>query len=258
MEVIAAGGYGVIISDGKTVTKLHHKAESCMAGKNEYYIAKRVHNAFKAAHCLTTPEPLGYTMKSTTFGGKEFMCSFSMERIRGIKFGGRELLVHATLSRPDYDTELAQNQNKPVGPDNPTRGWHAGEKSLKSRTGVDPAKIAHRMGSAIVRMVMDAKVYPFDVEYLVGKKQSLIVLDFGLAELIPKEDFEDMDSLVQKLFEDGDSSHNAMGIAYDIYYPGPDSDYKKQFLAGMQAAAKSCSMRAKAEKLLEYVHNDLF
>ena len=257
MEVIAAGGYGIIVSDSKTVTKLHHKGSSCKDGQKEYFMSRRVHNALKGVHCVTTPQPLGYSMQSLEFDGQTFMCSFSMQRIRGIKIGRREMLVHATLSRPGYDQELGQNQNMPVGPGNPTRGWHAGEDRLQARAGVAPGKVAQRMGAAIVHMVIDAHIYPFDVEYLVGEKQSLVVLDFGLAEPIPKEDFKDMGALVQKLFEDGNSAQTAMGIAYDIYYPSPDSKYVGDFLRGMEAAAKNSSMPAKAQKLVAYVRDDL-
>lgn len=253
--VIAAGGFGLIVSDGKVVTKLHHTAKSCKDGQAEFYKARRVYESFKGVRCVTTPQPIGFSMTEKAYNGKKFMCSFTMEAVRGVKINGREMLVHAVLSQPQFDKEIGQNQNKEVGPDNPTRGWHAGEKNLLARAGVEPAKVAQRIGSAIVHMVMDAQIYPFDVEYLVGNKQSLVVLDFGMAEIIPLKDYADMDSLVQKLFEVGGG--DAVGIADDIYYPSLESEYKLDFYQGMKNAAAKCKMPEKAQYLLKYVAEDL-
>ena len=66
-----------------------------------------------------------------------------------------------------------------------------------------------------------------------------------------------MSKLANKLFEDGNTDNTAMGVAYDIYYPSPESAYKESFVRGMERGAKNCSMPAKAKTLVEFVKEDL-
>ena len=256
MTVLAAGGYGRIFGNESKVYKVFTKTNSCTDSKYEYDVGMKLHTVINSLKLdsIVTPRPLGYVVTPFVYESELFQCYFAMERMRGFTCNGRELLVHCTLQYPDKNGEEGKT-DAPIDISNPSRGWFAGENHIPTITGVSSDVIARRIGLVMVILIMDVQIFPFDVEYLINKKQELVVLDFGLSKHIAAASFDDMDSLVEKAFSTGGDS--TVGIAYDLYYPADDSKVKVQFIRGIEEGVRRCKDPIKAATIERYVKQDL-
>lgn len=258
MKVIGAGGFGTIYGNRSHVYKMFNTVKTCTDSKHEFDIGLKLYKAIKRLRLedkITTPTPIDHDIKPFEYNGQKYRCFFKMQRVDGFvldQAAGRELLVHATLQYPNKNAEVAK-MDEPVSDLNPSRGWFAGENFIKTITGAEPKDIAYRIGLILVILIMDVGICPFDVEFLVNKKGQLVVLDFGLAYQI--ESYNDMISLTKKIFEDG--GNGAIGLAYDLYYPAPDSKVKQDFLDGINEGIRLCRYPKKAEAISKFVKEDL-
>jgi hypothetical protein len=121
--------------------------------------------------------------------------------------------------------------SRPVGPDNPTRGFFAGPTEMEAiladvESKIFLAAIAWKMGWA-TRRLLGAGILPIDLEWIYGGDDCLWLIDFGLCRYgsVDPDEF---------LYREGSE-----GLATDIYIPPAGSEHRGYFLLGWHAAMKT-------------------
>jgi hypothetical protein len=242
--VLGSGGFGRIYQH-KTkpiVSKFIYSKTSCAKGKLEYDIFNYIYNTLISFNCKTfpkqiyIPKPINYDNNVVHKNNISFSCSFTMEKINAIQPYNE--MIHIILKK-----EYEKFTGKSVGRiymksvnllTNPSRGFFASEANIETilknnkqfageLTSVND--IAYNLGYIYAFLVGVCKIFPRDVEYLLGIKNNLItviVLDFGMCEKIMNETDEE---IIEKIVD----------IAlFDLYFP------------------------YKTEKLFEYFKNGIF
>ena len=227
--VLGSGGFGRIYQH-KTkpiVSKFIYSKTSCAKGKLEYDIFNYIYNTLISFNCKTfpkqiyIPKPINYDNNVVHKNNISFSCSFTMEKINAIQPYNE--MIHIILKK-----EYEKYTGKSVGRSymnsvnlltNPSRGFFASEANIETilkankqfageLTSVND--IAYNLGYIYAFLVGVCKIFPIDVEYLLGIKNNLItviVLDFGMCEkIMNKTDEEIIEKIVEIAF-------------FDVYFP---------------------------------------
>jgi hypothetical protein len=178
MSVIGSGGYGLIVSDGDTVTKMLY-ADKCKDAHAEYAIQQRLH----AAMPMVVPKPLAYSGTAGVWEGAgmrvNYACQITMQRLYPPP--GFDVLVHCMAEDDDpiYNKEMFTEASG----GRVSRGYFASIDVLSRFMPI--AELRHRMGEVYGKCI-DAGVIPYDAEFVLGRltphgQTRLFLIDFGMA-----------------------------------------------------------------------------
>lgn len=241
--ILGSGGFGRIYQHNKKpiVSKFIYSKTSCDKGKLEYDIFNNIYNIFINSNCKTMPKqiyipkPIKFTNSIIHKDELDFSCSFTMEKINAIHPYNE--MIHIIL-KEEYKRftgkSVGRNYMEPVNPiSNPSRGYFASQSNIetileKNKKFIGILKsvndIAYNLGFIYTYLIGICKVFPRDVEYLLGIKNNLItiiVLDFGMCENITTETDEE---IIEKIIE----------IAfYDLYFPYKTETLFQYFKSGI-------------------------
>ncbi len=224
-EIIGAGNFGLVVSNSnksKKVTKLFYDMVKCSVLPLEASIQIAARKALQGIALVPCIEHVySYPIR---FQDNDYLCGITMERVPMPE--GFSTPVHMLLGYDQYDidTEWGRDMKLPVGPNNPPRGFHAGPEMLTAiweDEGCDLTleKLAYIMGKGTSAM-LDAGIYPFDIEWIYGGHGKIYVIDFGLAE------FRTVD---KNAYLHGNSSQS---LAVNYYVPKPGMRGYTEFVEG--------------------------
>ena len=185
--MLGAGNFGIVLRDPELPTnaiKLYYDLWDTQAIKQEAELQTAAQKALTGiAH---VPKVYTVLAQPTLFQGNQYLKGIIMDRVPfpdGFNFAVHMLLGY---DQYDIDTEWGRDMKRPVGPDNPTRGFHAGPSMLEAiweDEGVDMTieKLAFTMGKGTAAL-LDAGILPLDIEWMYGGNGLIYLIDFGLAE----------------------------------------------------------------------------
>lgn len=185
--MLGAGNFGIVVCDPELPTnaiKLYYDMSDTQAIRLEAELQKAALTALAGIACV--PKVHTVLAEQTHYLGNQYLNGIVMDRV---PFPNEfSCAVHTLLGydQHDIDTEWGRDMKRPVGPDNPTRGFHAGPAMLEAiweDEGVDMTieKLAFIMGKG-TSALLDAGILPLDIEWIYGGNGLLYVIDFGLAE----------------------------------------------------------------------------
>jgi hypothetical protein len=216
--LIGAGHFGIIVGNPRrptTITKLLYDVHACAALTREVALQ----HAARAALTGIAEVPRIHSVFShpTEFQGRPYLCGISMDRVPFPDDFSSCVHMMLGYSSHDIDMDWGRDLSRPVGPDNPTRGFHAGPAMLEAiwtdegaaAAGLTIESVAHSMGRGTAAMLA-AGILPLDVEWIYGGNGRIFVIDFGLCE------FRTVDP---HAFLTGRSSQT-LGVNYYVPKPG--------------------------------------
>lgn len=237
-EWLGVGGFGIVISHStllpaygrhktggqrgaiapSNAVKLLYDIDECKALIEEAQIQMAARKLLDGI--VHVPQISTVLTEPIVWKGTQYLCGIAMERIpnvkrQGVKGGSMPLSepVHIVLGDDpiDLDTSWGKTIGKPVGPNNPSRGFFASGEFLEdlweeegSAHTVD--SVAFTMGRAL-RALVDGGIVPVDLEWIYGGDGAVHLIDFGLCRMgrvDPRSFF----------FQKGGE-----GLAYEIYVP---------------------------------------
>jgi hypothetical protein len=250
MEVLGSGGFGLVLVHraGGVVKKLMY-AEHCGSASVEFVFQKKAHRALLTVPSIMVPRPLRFSERPAMFNGAAFPCSLSMTFVQPPH--GHTMLLHCCLNA-DVPAANALVGRKPALPidmhTNPPRGFFASSDYLDEYLATlapdvagafkSSADVAYHIGIAYARLVMIARLFPFDVEFTLGLRSgrlALCVLDFGLVDAIPSDISV---GEAARLLVSGNG--RVGGSEFDIYLPQPDSPLYEPFRHGCLRGGLAC------------------
>lgn len=185
--MLGAGNFGIVVCDPELPTnaiKLYYDLWDTQAVTREAELQKAALTALAGIACV--PAVRAVRSEQIHYQGNQYLKGIIMDRVPFPD--GFNCAVHMLLGYDQYDidTEWGRDMKRPVGPDNPTRGFHAGPAMLEAiweDEGVDMTieKLAFTMGK-VTAALLDAGILPLDIEWMYGGNGLLYVIDFGLAE----------------------------------------------------------------------------
>jgi hypothetical protein len=224
-NIIGAGNFGLVVKNRRnssSVIKLFYDIFTCNALPKEAALQIAAQKALKGIALV--PKIKNLFSHTTNFKDKTYLCGIEMERVPIPD--GFDSPVHMLLGYDQYDidTEWGRSMARPVGPDNPTRGFHAGPAMLEAiwedeGTDMTIENLAFTMGKGTAAL-LEAGILPLDIEWIYGGNGLLYVIDFGLAE------FRHVDKNVYLL---GRSSES---LSVNYYVPKPGMRGWEEFYRG--------------------------
>lgn len=207
MNLIGAGGYGIVIRNSQTTAlKLLYDTFARHSLQKETSIHKKAHMLLPTI----IPAITFYSEEELLFQNKPYLCGIGMTYLPPpLDF---EEAVHIVLGYhgDDIDTSWGRTVSQPVGSTNPTRGFFASPATMEwiwtqegSTMTID--KMAAIMGSTY-RSLLDAGILPIDLEWIWSQGRPWLI-DFGLCE----EGHADPLTFL--------NARGLRGLADDIYIP---------------------------------------
>lgn len=224
-EILGAGGYGIVFSSGRKAVKLLYDLEACKALYKEAKIQERARELLQGI--VYVPRIYSYMNHSVRVKNMKYLCGIEMERIPILEEFGEPLHMLLGYDGDDVNQSWGRSSAKPVGPDNPSRGFFAGPDLLEeilAEDGLTLEGVAYTMGITL-RTLLDGGILPNDLEFIYGGAGRIYLVDFGLCE------FGHADP-VEFLKREGSS-----GIRGDIYIPQEGDRGYTEFLEGFLGPA---------------------
>ncbi len=229
-RILGAGGYGLVISAGSKAKKLFYDLDAAASIREEAEIQQQARRLLGGV--VSVPEIYTVRGLQISWNGPRYLDGIEMDAVPCVD--GWNEQIHILLGYSggaDIDTSWGRNMSRPVGPDNPTRGFFAGPTEMEAilvDTGskISLGLIAWKMGWA-TRRLLGAGILPIDLEWIYGGDDCLWLIDFGLC----RYDVADPDEF---LYREGSE-----GLATDIYIPQAGSEHRGSFLLGWHAAMKT-------------------
>ena len=211
-ELLGVGGYGIALSHKPTnAIKLLYNVDECKALREEARIQIAARKLLQ--DIIHVPRITDYFTEPITWKGVQYLCGITMERIYPA-IGFNEP-VHMLLGYDEDDVNQSWGKviGKPVGSDNPSRGFFASSDFMEAIWEDDNSpltlqQVAFTMGKAL-RTLIDGGIVPNDLEWIYGGDKQIHLVDFGLCR------FGVVD-LEQFFFQKGSE-----GLASEIYLPKP-------------------------------------
>ncbi len=218
--LLGAGGYGIVYTSGRNAVKLLYNLNDEWALNKEVELQRRAREILTGI--LFVPEILSNRARVIIVEEKQYLCGIEMERIPILEEFGEPLHILLGYSGDDVNQSWGRSSAKPVGPDNPSRGFFAGADLLEeilTEDGLTLEGVAYTMGVTL-RRLLDGGILPNDLEFIYGGAGQIYLVDFGLCEF-------GRDDPVEFLRREGSS-----GIRGDIYVPQEGDRGYREFLEG--------------------------
>lgn len=227
-QIVGAGGYGIAAlldtpRHKKEIIKLLYDSGACNELKHEARIqqsARRIIQTHKID--VGIPEITYISTSPINFQGESYLCGIGMEYLHPpLDFTEQ---VHVVLGNiADLDSEWGRKIDKPVGPDNPTRGFFASRETVEwiwdqegSKETIDSA--AYKMGKTY-RILLDNGIIPIDLEW-VWSSGKLWAIDFGLCEFGNRDPLHFL------------HNNSRSGLGSEFYWPRQGCKGHASFLEG--------------------------
>lgn len=189
VPVIGAGSFGLMVRsfNPDIAIKLIYDLDGCKDMYHEAAMQTKARDIL-AASCpdVGVPEVYYIENKELRYRGRRYLCGIGMTYLPFPK--GYNECVHITLGYIGYDlnTSWGVETLKPVGPDNPTRGFFADANRLEDIWETEGSymsveRLAAIMGRATAGLV-SAGYLPIDVEWIWSGGRPWLI-DFGMCRL---------------------------------------------------------------------------
>lgn len=188
--ILGAGHFGLIVGNPRhptSIMKLLYDTRACAALLLEAALQRAARMALSGI--AEVPRVHHVFSHPAEFQGAQYLCGITMDRVPVPE--GFTSLVHMLLGYASYDIDMEWGRDlaRPVSPDNPTRGFHAGPDMLEAiwsdegdaAAGLTIESVAYCMGRGTAAMLA-AGIVPLDVEWIYGGNGRIFVVDFGLCE----------------------------------------------------------------------------
>ncbi len=220
-EILGAGGYGIVFSSGRKAVKLLYDLGACKGLYREAKLQEWARGLLDGI--VQVPQIYSYMNHSVLVKGTQYLCGIEMERIPVLPDFGEPLHMLLGFSDPDEaNRSWGRSTAKPVGPDNPSRGFFASPEFLEEileADGLTLEGVARTMGIAL-RALIDGGILPNDLEWIYGGSGRIYLIDFGLCEFGTAEP------------DDFLNRQGSSGLRGDIYIPQKGDRGYREFLEG--------------------------
>ena len=193
----------------RTALKLLYDVEACEALRHEANLQQAAAVALEGSP-VHVPAILSATTEPLQVAGKWYLCGLEMERIPVLPEFGEPVHMLLGYDGDDIDTSWGRQTARPVGPNNPSRGFFAGpemleaiwadERASSAKSHAAPSyagegitmkieDVAYAMGLA-TKKLLTAGIIPNDLEWIYGGAGQIYLIDFGLCRfghLTPEE-----------------------------------------------------------------------
>lgn len=226
--LLGSGGYGIVVTlpNPKEAVKLFYSTEECNALHSEAKLQLKIRRIL--SNIIHVPYVSDIFSQTTTWSERKYLCGIVMERIPMHPDFGE--LVHMILgyNGSDLNQSWGKESEKPVSPENPTRGYYSSSDMLEAIWEDDKVhhtieRVARTMGLAYRALVLNG-IIPIDIEWIYAGDGQIHAIDFGLCveKQIPLE----------RMLE----QRGAVGFPADIYVPKEGdkgySEFIKAYLHG--------------------------
>lgn len=166
-----------------TALKLLYDLEACEALRHEAKLQQAAANALKGFP-VHVPNILSTITEPLQVAEKWYLCGIEMERIPIIPEFGEPIHMLLGYDGDDIDTSWGRHTSQPVGPNNPSRGFFAGQEMLEAiwkneRIALTIEDVSYTMGTA-TKKLLAAGIIPTDLEWIYGGAGRIYLIDFGL------------------------------------------------------------------------------
>jgi hypothetical protein len=220
-EILGAGGYGIVFSSGRKAVKLLYDLDACKDLYREAKLQERARELLEGI--VRVPQIYSYMNHSVLVKGTQYLCGIEMERIPVLPEFDEPLHMLLGFSDPDeVNRSWGRSIAKPVGPENPSRGFFAGLDLLEEileADGLTLEGVAATMGIALCTL-LDGGILPNDLEWIYGGSRRIYLIDFGLCEFGTAEPEEFL------------NRQGSSGLRGDIYIPQKEDRGYREFLEG--------------------------
>jgi hypothetical protein len=186
MSIIGAGSFGLVVEgeNQRTAIKLIYDLAAAKELQHEAAMQQKAQELIAAAVPeVGVPDILNVCNNVSKYNDRSYLYGLTMSRVPFPP--GYNECVHITLGYSGYDlnTSWGVETLKPVGPDNPTRGFFADANHLEdiwAAEGSDMTveRLADIMGRATACLVSGGFL-PLDVEWIWSRGQPWLI-DFGM------------------------------------------------------------------------------
>jgi hypothetical protein len=193
-QPLGAGGYGIVFPTGpRTALKLLYDVEACEALRHEAILQQAATLALEGSP-VHVPAVLSVSTDPIQVAGKWYLCGLEQERIPVLPEFGEPVHMLLGYDGDDIDTSWGRQTSRPVGPNNPSRGFFAGPEMLEAIWADEGINmkiegVAYAMGLA-TKKLLAAGIIPNDLEWIYGGAGRIYLIDFGLCRfghLTPEE-----------------------------------------------------------------------
>ncbi len=185
--LVGAGSFGLVLNENNKAVKLFYDCHDAAAVHYEAEMQRLAREILAATvPDVGVPEIFEEASEITTYASKSYLRGLTMKYVPPPT--NYNECVHITLGYYGYDinTSWGVETLKPVGPENPTRGFFADANHLEDiweSEGVDMTveRLAAIMGRATGALVR-AGYLPIDVEWIWSEGRPWLI-DFGMCRL---------------------------------------------------------------------------
>ena len=185
-HLLGVGGFGIALSHvPNNAVKLLYDVDQCKALIEEAQLqiaAKKLLDAKGIP--VRVPRISAVLTEPVVWKGTPYLCGIAMERVQPPH--GFTDPVHIILGEDDSDLNQhwGKTISKPVGPNNPSRGFFASGDFLEDLWESEGRlhtveSVAYTMGVAL-RALVDGGIVPVDLEWIYGGDGNIHLIDFGL------------------------------------------------------------------------------
>lgn len=184
-NILGAGAFGIVTSNKKSAVKLFYDRVNCKTIYDEARIQKKARNLLEGI--VHVPRVHTVYSHTTTYRGNQYLCGIAMDRVPLVNTFNVAVHILLGYNQYDIDTEWGRDYTKPVGPNNPSRGFFACAEMLEAiwedegRSDISIDSVAYTMGVAIARLIMGG-IAPYDMEWIYGGDGQIYLIDFGMCE----------------------------------------------------------------------------
>jgi hypothetical protein len=219
--LVGAGSFGLVLNENNKAVKLFYDCHGAAAVQHEAEMQQQAHKILAATVPeVCVPEIFEQAAEITMYASKSYLRGLTMQYLPPPT--NYNECVHITLGYYGYDinTSWGVETLKPVGLENPTRGFFADANHLEDiweAEGSDMTveRLAAIMGRATGALVR-ARYLPIDVEWIWSEGRPWLI-DFGMC----RRGHMDLQDFLQ---------YPLYGPAADVYIPKEGDEGYEEFM----------------------------